>query len=106
MTTEDMIRELENVVDKYEGKPVPTFGIDIAMMCRDVISKLKELSNPWHTGTPTEEGDYLLIIKAPKGVPHYFPNHLNSEGKWRYVYRGNIIAYQIIKPCGDIVNLA
>ena len=67
---------------------------------------LIELDEPdWLEGEPFEEGDYLLIIKAPKGVPHYFPNHLNSEGKWRYVYRGNIIAYQRLIPCEDIVNL-
>ena len=55
-------------------------------------------ANPWHTGTPTEEGDYLLVLKAPNGKPHYFPNTLNKGKKWRYVFRGAIIAYQKIEP--------
>ncbi len=53
--TEDMIRALGNVIEEYKNKPVFTGQTDIPMMCRDVIDKLKELSNPWHTGTPTEE---------------------------------------------------
>ena len=60
MTTEDMIRALGNVIEEYKNKPVFTGKTDIPMMCRDVIGKLKELSNPWHTGTPTEYGLYLV----------------------------------------------
>ena len=60
MTTEDMIRALGNVIEEYKNKPVFTGQTNIPMMCRDVIGKLKELSSPWHKGTPTEEGWYLF----------------------------------------------
>lgn len=68
----------------------------VYMRKHNAIRVWNKRSNSWNTGTPTDEGDYLLIIKAPKGVPHYFANQLNSKGKWRYVYRGNIIAWQKI----------
>lgn len=44
MKTEDMIRELENVARKYDGKPVFTGEVNIPMMCREVAKRLKELS--------------------------------------------------------------
>ena len=43
MQTEDMIRDLNYVKHKYEGKPVFTGQVNIASMCGDVIRKLKEL---------------------------------------------------------------
>ena len=43
MQTEDMIRDLNYVKHKYEGKPVFTGQVNIASMCEDVIRKLKEL---------------------------------------------------------------
>ena len=39
-----MIRELENVARKYDGKPVFTGEVNIPMMCREVQKRLKELS--------------------------------------------------------------
>ena len=64
----------------------------------DAIEAWNSRPNPWHTGTPSEEGDYLLVLKAPQGKPHYFPNTLNKGKKWRYVFRGAIIAWQKIEP--------
>ena len=62
------------------------------------IKKWNNRPSPWHTGTPTEEGDYLLILKAPKGQPHYFTNNIKKDGRWRYVFRGEVIAWQKIEP--------
>lgn len=45
MRTEDMIRDLNYVKHKYEGKPVFTGQVNIVSMCEDVIRKLKELQN-------------------------------------------------------------
>lgn len=71
MTTEDMIRALGNVIEEYKNKPVFTGQTNIPIMCRDVIDKLKELSNPWQTGTPTEleeneywAWNYVLVLNT------------------------------------------
>ena len=45
MTTEEMIRELENTAKKYDDKFVGFGETNIPMMCRDVVRKLKELQN-------------------------------------------------------------
>lgn len=63
MKTEDMIRELENVARKYDGKPVFTGEVNIPMMCREVAKRLEELSEqPKADWIPCEVGD--LIDKA------------------------------------------
>ena len=72
MTTEDMIRALGNVIEEYKNKPVFTEQTNIPIMCRDVIDKLKELSNPWKTGTPTVKGDYLLCFPRRNEVAEHY----------------------------------
>ena len=76
MTTENMIRALENVAKEYNGKPVYTGQTNIPIMCHDVISKLKELAerSKWHTGTPTEEGWYLVKYPLIYETEYYEPN--------------------------------
>jgi hypothetical protein len=69
MKTEDMIRELENVARKYDGKPVFTGEVNIPMMCREVAKRLEELSQPkadWipcEERLPSEKGFYLVTVK-------------------------------------------
>lgn len=62
----------------------------------------KELSegltdSPWHTGTPAEEGWYLLAVKHGEKI-HYNANRLYSGGEWFYSKLGDVLAYQKIEP--------
>ena len=85
-----------NAIGRYPKDSQYAWGMNAVVEALEV-HPLEELDeNPWHTGTPTEEGDYLLVLKAPQGKPHYFPNTLKKGKKWRYVFRGAIIAWQKI----------
>lgn len=54
MTTEAMIRGLNAVAEKHKNDFVPTFQTNISAMCRDIIPKLKQLSEYEKIGTVDE----------------------------------------------------
>lgn len=50
--------------------------------------------NPWHTGTPTEEGWYLLKLVDEYGRITYDANYLRKGIKgmeWKYAFFGHVI---------------
>lgn len=54
MNTETMITELNAVAEKHKNDFVPTFQTNITAMCRDIIPKLKRLSEYEAVGTVEE----------------------------------------------------
>lgn len=54
MNTEKMITELNAVAEKHKNDFVPTFQTNITAMCRDIIPKLKQLSEYETIGTVEE----------------------------------------------------
>ena len=73
------------------------------------IIQHKETENPWHTGTPTEEGDYLCWVKGSFGIKHglYYNRCKYKDGNWfddevtNYNLkdmRFQVIAWQKIEP--------
>ena len=66
MTTEDMIRELINVAEKYKDKPVYTGDVNISIMCTDVARRLTELNK--ENESLRDENKFLKeMIKFYKG---------------------------------------
>lgn len=62
--------------------------------CKDGKLRLKIVdANPWHTGTPTEEGWYLLAY----GDNFYCANYWQGNS-WRHVWGGTLLAWQKIEP--------
>jgi hypothetical protein len=59
---------------------------------KDLIQKTE---NPWHTGTPTEEGWYLLAF-IEDGRRIYDANRLKN-GIWEYCLIGDILEWQKIE---------
>lgn len=59
----------------------------------EVIKKWNTRHNPWHTGTPTEEGWYLTSTKASDYSVHYF-----DGSKWDFCSDDFIIAWMPIPP--------
>lgn len=54
----------------------------------------KKASNNWHTGTPTEEGWYLLKLVDEYGRITYDANYLRKGIKgmeWKYAFFGHVI---------------
>lgn len=53
-----------------------------------------EVGSPWHTGTPTEEGWYLLKLVDEYGRITYYANYLRKGKKgmeWKYAFFGHVI---------------
>ena len=78
---------------------------DIQALCRRLNASPwqqsvlnEELGNPWHTGTPTEEGWYLL--KYEDGF--YCANYWNGNG-WKNQWCGTLLKWQKIEE-GEEVN--
>lgn len=67
MDTERMINELNSVYEKHKNDFVPTFQINIAAMCVDIIPKLKELKNY----EDLEEQGLLLRLPCKVGTKVY-----------------------------------
>ncbi len=59
MDTERMIKELNSVYEKHKNDFVPTFQVNIAAMCADIIPKLEQLK---HFEDLKEQG---LLLKLP-----------------------------------------
>ena len=79
MNTEKMITELNAVAEKRKNDFVPTFQTNITAMCRDIISKLKQLSEYETIGTVEEcreARERRVGIKPNKAdVQPYFRKH-------------------------------
>ena len=64
----------------------------------EAITKWNNRRNPWHTGTPTEEGWYLLKVKSDDEII-YDTNRLIQclwGLDWKYVHE-EILAWQKIE---------
>lgn len=61
-----------------------------------------ETEGNWHTGTPTEEGWYVLVIPLTKGLLMYETDYLNKDGKFRLYGKRGVIAWQKIEPYKEI----
>ena len=64
--------------------------------CPDCVERIwvEENPSPWHTGTPTEEGWYLLAF-IEDGGRIYDANRLKN-GIWEYCLIGDILKWQKI----------
>lgn len=60
----------------------------------EAIKAWNRRPSPWHTGTPTEEGDYLLLVD--KGMPRYTLGRWS--GHWEFPNQDFVIAWQKIEP--------
>lgn len=61
---------------------------------KDLIQKTE---NPWHTGTPTEDGWYLQCIKSKNKISYDTDYYENGDWKYPCVLR-EILAWQKIEP--------
>lgn len=58
------------------------------------VHEIVDRVNPWHTGTPTEEGWYLLKLVDEYGRITYDANCLRKGIKgmeWKYAFFGHVI---------------
>ncbi len=103
MNTEKMITELNAVVEKHKNDFVPTFKINIVAMCRDIITKLKQLAKYEGLGTVEECRKAMEKQKAKKVIDNTafgtcpnchneFNSELISEYNMKYcIYCGQAI---------------
>lgn len=71
-------------------------SILVTIKRKEAIEAWNSRSDPWHTGTPIEEGWYLLAVKHGEKI-HYNANRLYSGGEWFYSKLGEVLAYQKIE---------
>lgn len=60
----------------------------------EAITKWNNRTSSWHTGTPTEEGWYLLKMVDEYGRITYGTNYLRNGIKgmeWKYAFFGHVI---------------
>lgn len=59
-------------------------------------------SSPWHTGTPTEEGDYLCWVKGPFGIKHglYYNRCKYKDGNW---FDDEVTSYNLKNMCFQVI---
>ena len=90
MTTEDMIRELENVARKYDRKPVFTGEVNIPLMCREVAKRLKELSEqPKVDWIPCKVKDIIDTIISHNEIVALWYEEPTEDVKYdKQVWRG------------------
>lgn len=68
------------------------YGTEEGKEINRILNEVDE--NPWHTGTPTEEGWYLLKLVDEYGHITYDANYLRKEIKgmeWKYAFFGHVI---------------
>ena len=65
MNTEDMIRELRNVEEKYKNKTYATGETNISLMCSEVADRLEALYK-YKCGKPTPLGVGWIAQKYKK----------------------------------------
>ena len=59
--------------------------------------------SPWHTGTPTEDGWYLIQTRITFAVAHMDKTGIryDENGYWLEIYPTDIVAWQKIEPYRD-----
>lgn len=70
-----------------------------------VVHEIVERVSPWHTGTPTEEGDYLVKLDVEHNVYPYYVLKWNKKG-WYSHYdmdypacpQHSVLKWQKIEP--------
>ena len=96
----------ESVIEilNYQKKLALDLNDEICVDCINaIIYKVNELAaeNPWHTGTPTEEGWYL--IQDSDGAGTFFETeYFDTEriAKWSDDNKFDGLAWQKIEPLG------
>ena len=74
-----------------------SFALGLAIGEDETYSrKKKQVDNPWNTGTPTEDGLYLTVIRVDNCYA-YEPVFWESKWCFRH-YDKPIIAWQKIEP--------
>ena len=75
-----------------------------------VIERWNRRSNPWHTGTPTEDGTFIVLWEdTEEQVKRYSKLHFNEynntwydeealDCNWVDEYRAKVIAWMKIEP--------
>ena len=90
---EPWLSEDSEEVKKYDG--------DVAEATyQRVIKRWNNRPNPWHTGTPTEEGWYLQRIKSKNKISYDTDYYENGDWKYPCVFR-EILAWQKIEENED-----
>lgn len=107
MLTKQLINELELLAERHKDDTYFTFATRWIDVLQTVIGKLKELD--WQTGTPTEEGLYLVLLDGHyhKDTSAYIVALWGNSG-WRMTIQGTyynleekVIAWQKIEPYKD-----
>ena len=95
MQTRQLIDSLELLAERHKDDKYYTFETRWIDVLKAVIDKLKELD--WHTGTPTEEGWYLLEYNIGNSdETYYVTDHWSNEvGYWTV---DRVIRWQKIEP--------
>lgn len=66
-----------------------------------LIEKWSKRTNPWHTGTPTEDGQYLVCIKWRRSgnIQYEILNFSTETDEWigAFMSKCNVIAWQKIE---------
>ena len=85
-----------NAIERYPKDSEYAWGMNAVVEALEV-HPLEELDeNPWHTGTPTEEGWYLQRIKSKNNISYDTDYYENGDWKYSCVFR-EIIAWQKIE---------
>ena len=66
---------------------------------RDAIEAWNTRNNPWHAGTPTGKGEYLLALMH-KGKIRYSTNTIMDDGSFEYAKLGEIVGWMPITLYG------
>ena len=82
MNTETMIRKLNTIIEKHKNDFVPTFQVNMASMCRDIIPKLEKLAEYEKIGTVDECREAMEKQRAKK--PNIWGDGVGDDGETIY----------------------
>lgn len=87
----------------FESEPSKCFGcfFDDKDECPECDEGIWVEDSPWHTGTPTEEGWYLvaldLLPKVKVNIYRYETDYYNKRHKFN-LFDSTVVAWQKINP--------
>lgn len=90
----------------FESEPAPCRGCFFADKdsCPDCDEGIWVEESPysWHTGTPTEEGDYLCWVKGSFGIKHglYYNRCKYKDGNW---FDDEVTNYNLKNLCFQVI---